>query len=178
MRGVITFFDPIEQQVENDAADDEPPIVTFVVDDVRVPFAEHVVRSLVHGMRMIVRSHIHRQFIHSRQVEMRFAENVVGCFPEEQQCAFQQIAVFSAGNAHTANVKWEGAEKLARIRLHLAAVFQYRQRPVSEIIVQIIDHAGGNSRSVVPRPSLRQHRFTHPRHKQRLIQIILIEMGQ
>ena len=63
--------DAVEQGVQRDLADDVAAIAALVVEMMRVPFAEDVIRPAIDRMAVVVGAHVNGQLVEQIEIELR-----------------------------------------------------------------------------------------------------------
>ena len=77
---ILVFRHPLHQRVQDDLSDDKTTIEALVIDHVRIPFAEHVIRAFVNGMRVIVGTWVECQFVEMGRSKVSGTENICRSF--------------------------------------------------------------------------------------------------
>ena len=172
------IFQPRQQRVQDDPADDKTSVETLRVNLVRIPFAEHVVRTLVDRMRVVVSSQVQREFVQIVQTEPRFGQQVVGRVAKILQRVFDEFLVRTIRHTGIANEQRNGPVPFVIVWFHLLFVFQNCQRTVAKKIVELLKRSIDDALRFVPRTSLRDNGFEHFRQEERLVEFQWFQVKQ
>ena len=146
-------------------------VETAVVDLVRIPFAEAVVRPLVGRVVVIVGARVERQFLQPVQVEVRVLVERPGSRPQILHRHRYQGRAASRRHAGAAQVQGDGAEFFVGIRLTARPAFQDRDGTVPDVVVELLQRAVHDPVALVPRALLGQHRLQGADGEARLKQL-------
>src|SRR5260370_4778477 len=145
---------------------------------VRVPFAENVISRPAGGMALIVGSWIQSQLVEQIQIKRRLGQNARIGRSKNLNHALNKRSIAPPGRTGPANIERNGPHSFMRIRLTFRPIFQDRDRPIADVVVEMIESAGDDSLGLIPGRSLTQHGFGHSSQEKRLEQIVVAQMSQ
>ena len=176
LRHALLRRQPRQERIENDLADDEPPVAAADVLQMRIPFAEQVIGPLVRRVQMVVGPQIDGHFIHQFQRKM----GVFQVFARQRLQQFERLGddglVGAVDDAGIADEQRKRPQPFMRIRLHPPSVLQHGDRAVAEKIVQLVERAGGDPLRLVPRAALLQHGFDDAAQKEGVLKVGVVEV--
>jgi hypothetical protein len=132
----VRLFNPVTQRIEDDPPHDETPIEAVTIDEMRIPFAKHVIRAFVGRVRVIMRANIHRQFVQPIHIEVRVRQNFDRRGAQELQRAFDDVVVSTVCDTDIAEEQRNWPRSLVRIRFGLSPILEHGQGAIPKEIIQ------------------------------------------
>ncbi len=150
------FLDALQQGVERHGLQYEASVIARVVNRVRVPLAEMIVRSLVGRMIEIISTRIERQLLQMIRIEVGLIEQGPIRAAQHLERRSDQVVITPAGDPRAGNEKRKGANPFVTIRFDLLGRPQHGDRSMADKVVQRVDCTFDDTGRLRPGPFLRE----------------------
>src|SRR5262249_54976641 len=147
----------LQQRVERDLARHIATKATLVVEMVRVPFTEDVVRAPIRRMSMIAGARIDRELVEQPWVESRLLLDGRLGGGKEVERELDEVLIAATSHARSAHEQRYRPHPLVVIRFPARPRLQNGDRPMADVVIEPLQRARGNAHFVFLRSGSSGH---------------------
>ena len=158
MREFFFFGDPIEQRIHRHLLQNKATVRSALVHQVWIPLTKVIIGSFVDWVIEIIGSNVESQFLKIVRIELCIPQDIWRCLPQDFKSLGNDLTIGSVRDTNITNIERYRTKPLVTIGFQTPAL-KDRDRPKSNIVVQLVDSFRHDPINFIPWSPLLEHTF-------------------